>query len=37
MSRYMSLELFRARYEVVNPDDLAAQEPTKYFDPFMER
>ena len=33
----MTLEEFRARYEVVNPGDLAAQEPTKYFDPFVER
>ena len=45
MSRYVSLEQFRKRFEVVHSDnlsargssDLTAREPTKYFDPFTER
>ena len=45
MSRYLSLEQFRQRFEVVPPDslsahgssDLTAREPTKYADPFVER
>ena len=46
MSRYLSLEQFRKRFEVVPTDDLSAREPceeltarepTKYFDPFTER
>ena len=37
MSRYVSLEQFRKRFEVVPTDDLTAHEPTKYFDPFVEK
>ncbi len=37
MSRYVSLEQFRQRFEVVPTDSLSAREPTKYFDPFAER
>ena len=37
MSRYISLEQFRQRFEVVPPDSLSAHEPTKYADPFVER
>ena len=37
MSRYLSLEQCRKRFEVVPTDDLTAREPTKYFDPFTER
>ena len=37
MSRYVSLEQFRQRFEVVPTDDLSAREPTKYFDPFVEK
>ena len=37
MSRYMNLEVFRARFRVVDPNEAAAQEPTKYWDPFVER
>jgi len=42
MNKYVSLEQFRKRFEVVPPDDLTAheptsREPTKYFDPFAER
>ncbi len=37
MSRYLSLEQFRKRFEVVHSDDLTAREPTKYADPFVER
>ena len=33
----MTLEEFRARFRVVNPLEAAAQEPTKYYDPFVER
>ena len=36
MSRYMKLEVFRARFEVVDPLEAAAQEPTKYWDAFCE-
>lgn len=32
----MTLEQFRARFRVVNPHEAAAQEPNKYFDPFVE-
>ena len=37
MSRYMSLEVFCARFRVVDPHEAAAQEPNKYFDPFVEK
>ena len=46
MSRYISLEQFRKRFEVVPTDSLTAREPreeptsrepTKYYDPFAER
>ena len=37
MSRYISLEQFRKRFEVVHSDNLSAREPTKYYDPFAER
>ena len=33
----MTLEQFRARFRVVNPHEAAAQEPNKYFDPFVEK
>ena len=33
----MSLEEFRRRFEVVDPLDLAAEEPRKYYDPFVEK
>ena len=37
MSRYMPLSEFRKRFKVVDPCDLAAQEPNKYYDPFVEK
>ena len=37
MSRYMSLEVFCARFRVVDPLEAAAQEPYKYYDPFVEK
>ena len=37
MSRYLSLDEFRQRFEVVPTDSLSAREPTKYADPFVER
>ena len=37
MSRYMSLAEFRARFRVVDPLEAAAQEPNKYYDPFVEK
>ncbi len=37
MSRYMSLEVFCARFRVVDPYEAAAQEPYKHCDPFVER
>jgi len=37
MSRYISLDEFRKRFEVVTSDGLTAREPTKYFDPFAEK
>ena len=37
MSRYLSHDEFRQRCEVVPPDSLSAHEPTKYYDPFVER
>ncbi len=37
MSRYIPLEEFRKRFRVVDPHDLAAREPDKYYDPFIER
>lgn len=33
----MSLEEFRRRFKVVDPLDLAAEEPNKYYDSFIER
>ena len=37
MSRYISLNEFRKRYEVVDPHDLAAREPFRDYDPFIEQ
>lgn len=37
MSKLMSFEEFRKRFEVANDDNLTAREPHKYFDPFTER
>ena len=37
MSRYMSLEVFCARFRVVDPHEAAAQEPYKHWDPFVEK
>ena len=37
MMRAISLNEFRKRFEVAHRDDLAADEPNKYFDPFIER
>ena len=37
MTRFMTLDEFRRRFKVVEPHDLAAHEPTKYYDPFIER
>ena len=34
---YLSLEAFRKRFKVVDPCDLAAREPNKYYDPFVEK
>ena len=36
MSRYMSLEVFCARFRVVDPFEAAAEERTKYWDPWVE-
>ena len=36
MSRYMTLEEFRARFRVVDPLEAAEREPNKYYDPFVE-
>jgi hypothetical protein len=36
-ARMMTLEVFCARFRVVDPHDAAAQEPNKYWDPFVER
>ena len=36
MTRFMSLQEYRRRFKVVNPLDLAASEPNKYCDPFIE-
>ena len=35
--RYMTLEVFCARFRVVDPYEAAAQEPGKYYDAFVER
>jgi len=37
MSRFMPLEEFRQRFEVVDPHDLAAREPLRDYDPFIEQ
>ena len=37
MSKYLSLEEFRARFRVVDPLEAAAQEPYKHYDPFVEK
>ena len=37
MSRFISLEEFRKRFEVVQGDDLTAQEPYRDWDPFVEK
>ena len=37
MTRFLSLEEFRARFRVVDPLEAAAQEPNKYYDPFVEK
>ena len=37
MKRPMTLDEFRKRFEVVDPLDLAAEEPRKHYDPFVER
>ena len=37
MTRFLSLEEFRARFRVVDPLEAAAQEPHKHYDPFIER
>ena len=37
MSRYLSLDEFRARFRVADPHEAAAQEPKKYYDPFIEK
>jgi hypothetical protein len=37
MNRYIPLTEFRKRFKVVDPHDLAASEPTKYHDPFVEK
>ena len=36
MTRFLSLEEFRARFRVVDPLEAAAQEPNKHYDPFAE-
>ena len=33
----MTLDEFRARFRVVDPLEAAAEEPNKYWDPFVER
>ena len=35
--RSLSLDEFSARFRVVDPLEAAAQEPYKYWDPFIER
>ena len=37
MSRYMPLADFCAGFRVVDPLEAAAQEPNKYWDPFVEK
>ena len=36
MSNPLTFNEFRKRFKVVNPLDLAASEPNKYCDPFIE-
>ena len=36
MSHYIPLEEFRKRFKVGNPLDLAAEEPFRDYDPFVE-
>jgi len=33
----MTLDEFRKRFRVVDPNSLIAAEPTKYYDPWVER
>ncbi len=37
MIPFISLDEFRKRFKVVDPHDLAASDPTKYYDPFVEK
>ena len=37
MTRFISLQEFRQRFKVVNPLDLAADEPLRDNDPFVEK
>jgi len=36
-ARIMTLEVFCARFRVVDPHEAAAHEPNKYWDPFVEK
>ena len=36
MSNHLTFNEFRKRFKVVDPLDLAAKEPNKYYDPFVE-
>ena len=35
--RRMTFDEFRRRFRAVDPHEAAAQEPNKYYDPFIER
>lgn len=37
MIPFIPLEELRAQFRVVDPHEAAAQEPYKYWDPFVER
>jgi len=37
MMPFIPLDEFRKRYEVVDPHDLAAREPLRDYDPFIEQ
>ena len=37
MMPFMLLTEFRKRFKVGDPTDLAAREPNKYYDPFVEK